>query len=99
MERETLDWSQRGYRRGVRLTAAGIWPDGTSAMVHVANLSYEGCELWSNRPFVKGEVIRLTLPSRGRIEAHIRWVKGERAGARFMTGDSVPDLRRARIGV
>jgi len=41
----------------------------------------------------------LRLPDRGVIRAQIRWVRNGKAGARFLTGDSVVDARRARIGV
>ena len=41
----------------------------------------------------------LRLPDRGVIRVQIRWVRNGKAGARFLTGDSVVDARRARIGV
>lgn len=68
-------------------------------MVTVSNLSYEGCELRSAHGFTKGETVRLSLPNAGKIQGHVRWVKGDCAGVRFLTGDSVPDARRARLGI
>jgi hypothetical protein len=99
LKREKLDWSARSSRRDVDITGAASWSDGTSATVTVANLSYEGCELRSAHGFNKGEIVRLSLPNTGKIQAQIRWVRGECAGARFLTGDSVPDERRARLGI
>jgi hypothetical protein len=43
--------------------------------------------------------VRLFLPDLGKVHAHIRWVRGGKAGAKFLTGDSAKDARRARIGV
>jgi hypothetical protein len=99
MEREPRDWSGRGSRRDTRLTAAVFWPDGSSAAVQVSNLSYEGCELCSTRGFRKGETVRIAVPGRGKIAAQIRWVKDNRVGAVFLTGDSATNERRARLGV
>jgi hypothetical protein len=100
MDREDQDWSSReAPRRPVRLTAAAQWGDGTALTVEVSNLSYRGCQLCSKQPFTKGETINLVVPNMGQVRAQIRWVKGDRAGARFITGDSVQDARRARIGV
>jgi PilZ domain len=98
MDRESIDWSTRGARRPVRLTAQAHWPDGTAASVTVSNLSYEGCQLTSLHQFVHGETVALSLPGRGVIHAQIRWVRNRKAGVRFLTGDS-RDTRRARIGV
>jgi hypothetical protein len=100
MERQSMDWSARGSpRRPVRLTASAQWANGSSATVVVTNLSYQGCQLASDQPFVKGETVRLFLPDRGKVHAQIRWVRDGTAGARFITGDDARDARRARIGV
>jgi hypothetical protein len=99
MEREISDWSVRGPRRPVKLTGAVEWSDGVSSMAIVTNLSYLGCTLSSDREFARGETVRLTIPERGKLHAQIRWVRDGKAGARFLTGDSARDTRRARIGV
>lgn len=99
LKRQMINRSGRDNRRDVHITGAATWSDGSSAMVTVSNLSYDGCELRSSQGFTKGETIRLSLPNTGRIEAQIRWVKEGRAGARFLTGTSVPDERRARLGI
>ena len=99
MKRIHDDWLTRGNRRAVQLNAAAFWPDGRSAMIHLSNVSYDGCELRSADGFKKGEMIRIAVPGMGKIEAQIRWVREDRAGARFLTGTSVPDERRARLGI
>jgi hypothetical protein len=92
--------SRDAARRSVRLVAAAFWPDGSSASVLISNLSYSGCEMQSRHSFEAGGTIRLTLPDRGNIHGHIRWVRNGRAGIKFLTGgDSARDIRRARIGV
>jgi len=93
------DWFERGQRRPVRLLAAARWADGTAATVELSNMSYGGCQLRSKHDFEKGETVYLMIPDLGKVRAQIRWVKDGRAGARFITGDSAQDSRRARIGV
>jgi hypothetical protein len=99
MERDSQDWKLRPGRQRVSLTGVGEWPDGSSATVLVSNLSYEGCELFTDHPLFIGETIVLRLPNKGVIEAQARWVQGGRAGLRLLIGGNVLDARRARIGV
>ena len=99
MDRDSDDWVPRGRRQSARLTARAQMPDGTRHTVVVTELSYEGCKLSSNRPFVKGQSLVLSVPGRGEVVAQIRWIKDGWAGAKFVTGDSAKDSRRARLGV
>jgi hypothetical protein len=99
MDRDSSDWIARGSRKPARLTARARMPDGTKHTVVVTELSYEGCKLSSNRPFVKGQSIILSVPGRGEIVAQIRWIRDGWAGAKFLTGESAKDARRARLGV
>jgi hypothetical protein len=99
MDKDTIDWVRKGPRRPAQLTASAQWPDGTTVAVQVTDFSYFGCRLSSDQEFVKGETVRLFLPDRGKVHAQIRWVRGGKAGAKFLTGDSAKDARRARIGV
>ena len=99
MEREPIDWIARTVRRRVSLKGLGRWQDGSSTTVLVSNISYQGCHLWSDHEFVSGETVSLIIPGHGRIEAQVRWVDGGSAGARFLTGDSAVDDRRARLGI
>ena len=99
MDRDTSDWLPRGRRQAARLTARALMPDGTKHTVVVTEMSYEGCKLSSNRPLAKGQSIMLSIPGRGEILAQIRWIRDGWAGAKFVTGDSAKDARRARLGV
>ena len=99
MKRGFEDYSARGPRHRAELMAACRWADGSSAAVLVANVSYQGCEIRSNRAFEQGETIWLALPGRGKIKAQVRWVRERSAGVKFLTGESAKDERRARLGV
>lgn len=100
MKREPVDWlARKSGRTGVSLVGIGRWPDGSTAPVLVSQLSYDGCRLWSDHDLGRGETFALTLPGRGNIDAQIRWVVNGCAGAKFLTGSSSVDDRRARIGV
>jgi PilZ domain len=99
MDKVMRDWLERPPRRTARLDAEVLWPDGSSVAVVVSNVSYQGCRLSSNHEFVRGETVRLRLPNRGMIHAQIRWIRNGVVGARFLTGDSAREARRARIGV
>jgi hypothetical protein len=99
MRREAIDWISRGPRKPARLTASAHWPDGTTETVAVTEMSYLGCRLTSEHGFVKGETLKLFVPDLGQVHAQIRWVRDGVAGAKFLTGDSAKDARRARLGV
>ena len=99
MDRNTTDWIDRGLRRSARLTGTARWPNGLACPVVVTDMSYEGCRISANRPFAKGETLTLTVPDLGSVRVQIRWIRAGIAGARFLTGDSARDDRRARIGV
>ncbi len=99
MDRDSTDWIARGRRQAARLTARALMPDGTKHTVVLTEMSYEGCKLSSNRPFVKGQTVVLSVPGRGEIVAQIRWIRDGWAGAKFLTGESAKDARRARLGV
>lgn len=99
MDREASDWIRRGPRRSASWSAAAQWGDGSTATVTVTDVSYTGCRLATEHDLRKGETLRLFLPELGQVHAQIRWVRGAIAGARFLTGDSAKDERRARIGV
>lgn len=99
MEREPSDWHVRKSRQRLSLTGTGLWSDGTSATVLVSEMSYDGCQIWSDHDLTVGETIALTLRGKGTIEAQIRWADGSKAGLRFLIGQSAVDARRARLGI
>ena len=98
MEREPVDWLPRAVRRRTNLVGNMSWPDGTTARALVSNISYEGCQVWSDHELYQGETFSLALPGYGNIEAQIRWAAEGTAGVRFLLG-AAADERRARIGV
>lgn len=98
MKREPADWVPRAGRRRASLTGVGRWDDGSSARILVSNISYEGCQIWSDHDFSCGETLELALAGHSNIKAQVRWTMNGRAGARFLTGNLADD-RRARIGV
>jgi PilZ domain len=99
MDRKIGEWVRRGPRRCSELNASAEWGDGTCASVVVSEISYTGCRISADQQFVKGETVRLFLPELGQVHAQIRWSRAGIAGAKFLTGDSAKDARRARIGV
>ena len=89
----------RDSRRKVDFAAEAQWPDGSCAQVVISELSYEGCQLISPHEFVRGETVKFVVPGRGEILAQVRWVRGGKAGAQFLTGETAREARRVRIGV
>lgn len=99
MDREPIDWKPRSQRQHASLHGELRWPDGQAAPVLVANISYQGCQVWCDRDLACGEAMTLSLPGRGTIDAQVRWTADGSAGMKFLTGASSVDERRARIGV
>lgn len=99
MEREPIDWSMRSPRRGVSFLATVRLSEGGEIRALVTNLSYQGCQLEAEGELLVGDTLVLVLPDRGSIEGQVRWTVGDRAGIRFLSGESVGEQRRARIGV
>lgn len=99
IQRDQTDWSPRSARRPARLIGLIRCSNVASATVLVSNLSYSGCQVWSDYEFVQGETVELVLPGRGEIQAQVRWLDGPKAGLKFLTDDLLADARRARLGV
>jgi hypothetical protein len=99
MERESIDWSAREYRRRVSLIGSASREDASSVRVLVTNISYAGCQLQSGQALTRGEMIQLHLPNMGEMSAQVRWVSDVKCGVRFLVGASAKDERRARLGV
>jgi hypothetical protein len=58
--------------------------DGSKVRVRVLNISYEGCQLETEKMMLVGERVKLSLPGLGEILAEVRWTTRGRAGARFV---------------
>jgi hypothetical protein len=99
MERQQQDWLRRAARRTANLPGTAERPDGSKVRVLVSNISYQGCHVWSECRFATGEAVASRVAKMGLIQGHVRWVNGDSAGIKFVTGDSAIDERRVRIGV
>jgi hypothetical protein len=62
-------------------------------------MSYDGCHIWSDHELSPGETIILMIPTKGEIEGQLRWIRGGRAGVKFLDGGRAVDERRARLGI
>ena len=98
IERPVSTWVRR-ERRPASNTGEAYRCDATTMRVHMTNLSYDGCHLLTDEVLDIGETIRLEMPRMAETLAQVRWVKGQRAGVRFLQGTTALDDRRARIGV
>ena len=99
MEREQQDWISRSARKRVSLAGTLQRSDGSIARVLVSDLSYEGCKVFCDKLLEAGEVLSVTVPGFGTINAQVRWAADDRAGLSFLVGNSVQEERRARLGV
>lgn len=98
MQREPEDWKPRAWRQRASLVGVGEWEDGTTARVLISNISYHGCQLWTDHELCAGETIALTIPDKGTINGQVRWIRGGTAGVRLIGDASAVDARRARLG-
>ena len=83
-QRLEQEWPPRSERRLVNVAGNAIRLDGSKIRVRVLNISYEGCQLETERVMLVGERVKLSLPGLGEIPVEIRWVTKGRAGARFV---------------
>ena len=74
---------ERRERRQVSLRALAIRQDESTVEIYLLDLSYEGCGIETPVEFAVGEAIKLSVLSRGAIDAHVRWCKDGRAGLVF----------------
>jgi PilZ domain len=99
VDRGVRDWVWRAKRRRTDMTGTARRADGSALRVLASNISYEGCHLWTHGELDKGEMVQLCIAGMSLIRAQVRWATGDGAGVKFVTGDSVADERRARLGV
>ena len=67
----------------MRLRADLQLADGGSTPVTIDNLSAEGCCIEGQ--YQIGDRIDLIVPTTGRVQGHVRWSIGGRAGIRFLS--------------
>jgi PilZ domain len=99
MERESMDWMPREYRRAVSLIGSVSDTGGKRMRLLVTNISYGGCQAVTDRNLARGETLHISLPNMGTIAGQVRWFSGGKCGIRFLVGISSKDERRARLGV
>lgn len=99
MEREQQDWIARSARRRVSLSGTVQRADANDVRVLVTDISYLGCKILSDTLFQTGELLAVTVPGLGTVNAQVRWTGGDMAGLTFLVGSSVQEERRARLGV
>lgn len=91
MERlELRSFVSRDDRRPVHLRGFAL-SDTRDCDVVLSDLSYGGCQIRSADTFERGETFELRVVKRGASHVEVRWVRDERAGARFVGGDVQPD--------
>ena len=73
----------RQARRAVDFFAFILRSDGSRARARITNLSYDGCEI-DGVSLDVGDMVKLELAGLGRVEAEMRWVDGDKGGARFV---------------
>lgn len=76
-------WIDRQTRRAVDFVAFLHRRDGSRRSVRISNLSYDGCQI-DGAAVAVGDPVKLHLAGLGEVEAEVRWVAGDRAGARFV---------------
>lgn len=77
------DWVERNQRHGVSFPAVAYRSDGTNIRVHLRNMSYEGCQMDTQKVLLVGEILTIRLSGLGDVFAEVRWATKDRAGARF----------------
>lgn len=99
MERNDKDWVRRANRRPTHLRGTASRPGGALVRVLLSNITYDGCHLWCEGELEKGELLQIRVEGLSVMPAQVRWASGDRAGVKFVTGNSAVDARRARLGV
>lgn len=74
---------RRGARHPVDYPVIGEHRDRGDLSLHVVNVSAHGFMIDKCPDLQRGDRIIIRLPAIGRIEAHVIWIMGERAGFQF----------------
>lgn len=91
--RPTTRQSRRRERHPVNLHGFAARQDGSTAVVKLTDLSYEGCGVETTTELQPGEHIALSVLRRGGLSAVVRWCVQGRAGLAFETAPA-PQKRR-----
>lgn len=82
-ERLIAGHAPRPERRESKLRGWFIRPDDSRWNFVMTNLSYGGCRLQTLAPLFRGEEIRLVVGDKGKIDAVVRWRRGDDVGLSF----------------
>jgi hypothetical protein len=74
---------RRSNRHSVDYRVIGEHRRIGDVQLHIVNISAHGFMADGEIPFGRGERVVIRLPQVGRIEAHLIWVTGDRAGFQF----------------
>jgi hypothetical protein len=98
IQRSPSEWTARQERKSSSTTGVAYRSDGSWMRVHMTNLSYDGCRLLTEDPLDIGETLELVFPRTQHLNVHVRWVKDNEAGVRFLKNATAAEQRRARLG-
>ena len=73
----------RRERRAVVLHGFAVRQDGSTAVIKLTDLSYDGCGIETTAELNPGERIELSVLRRGALSAVVRWCAEGRAGLAF----------------
>lgn len=74
---------RRATRHPVDFSVLGEHRDLGDMPLHIANISAQGFMINQAPALEKGARVTIRLPRIGRIEAHVIWMTGDRAGFQF----------------
>lgn len=77
-------WIGRRDRHDVDVEAVAHRSDGSTTAVKLTNFSNEGCRIEAAGLFTIGEMVELTIPELGQLQAQVRWALPGSAGMRFL---------------
>lgn len=84
---------KRRERRAVDLQGFAARQDGSTAVVKVTDLSYDGCGIETTAVLRPGERIELRVLNRGALSAVVRWCAKGQAGLAF---EAAPEAQKQR---
>lgn len=86
----------RPRRRAVHLSGIAILNDRQTVEVTVVDLTYDGCCIEAADTLTAGQLIKLSVPGLGAIDAQVRWSKGSKFGLAFSPAPEKPREIRPR---
>lgn len=87
---------QRAPRRNVDARAFLILPGYRVIEVRLLDMSLDGCQVETPQFLYKNDAVRLSIPDRMVIEAHVRWCREGKAGLKFQPAEPEPEPKPDR---